>query len=374
MRVVDVNGIKYEMSDEDADKVQALIEKSAYLDKRQYNLKIKLNSLYGALSNPHFRHFDPRLGNSTTGTGRLVLEHIAKSIGKYFDGEYTYPNRSCVYGDTDSGYFLTHGTSVADAVAKSNAFAKELNDTMPEFMARTFMCTGNYTKQIQVARELVADRGIFVDKKMYMLHVVDKKGKSSDEMKVMGLMLKKTSIPKEISASILALFEGYMKQTLSWDDFTLDVIALRKSLADSSDIKLIGKPITVKNVGRIPDVREALAAGRATGTMVPGHVRAALLYNYGLKQHGDTENHPIASSTKVRTYPLKMPQHGCTSIALPTDVDPIPQWFIDTYWPMVDIKAQLARLVDAPIQQVLTAINKTVPTENDLVANECLEF
>lgn len=374
MRTVEVNGYTYEMTDEDADAVTRMLQRAEYLDKRQYILKLKLNSLYGALSNPHFRHFDPRLGNSTTGTGRFILEHMAKSVGEFFDGEYTYPSKSAIYGDTDSAYFSTNASSYEEAVQRADEFATFLNASMEGFMQRMFLCKGKYARQIKVAREVVADSGIFVEKKMYMLHVVNKKGKRSDEMKVMGLLLKKTLVPKKISEGITHIFEEFLKGTMDWRQFTRAVIDMRNDLINSPDKKLIGRPGTVKQLGRHTDLSSALMTAKTTGTTVAGHVRAALLYNDALKRYGDKESAPISSGTKIRLYKLREPEHGAASIAIPADIDPIPQWFIDEYWPKIDMKEQLSGIFDSPIAQVLDAIGKLVPTENDLVAEECLDF
>ena len=49
----------------------------AFWDKRQLVKKINLNSLYGAILNPHCRFFDKRIGQSTTLTGRSIARHMS---------------------------------------------------------------------------------------------------------------------------------------------------------------------------------------------------------------------------------------------------------------------------------------------------------
>lgn len=367
---IDVDGYTYHMTQEDADQIRVLQERAEYLDRRQYLIKIQMNSLYGALSNAHFRFFDPRLGNSTTGTGRFILEHMAKFVGKFFDGEYAYPTPSAIYGDTDSAYFKTNAATIPEAVKAADKFALELNASMIPFMEETFLCQNRYSKHIIVAREVVADRGIFVSKKMYMLHIVDLKGKPVDKLKIMGLTLKKTTIPKQISTIIRGIFERYMKNEIDWPQFKLEVIKAREGIVSSKDMKLIGSPKTVKDMNKYGDRVNRFVKG----DRIPGHVRAAAAFNKALRTFNDKENQPIVSGTKIKMYHLKVADGFTKSIALPTDIDPIPQWFVEYYWPKINIDRQLEGIFTSPIVQILDALGREMPTQNDLVADECLIF
>lgn len=95
-----------------------LSEKSDYFDRLQFVYKIKLNSLYGALSNYRFRFFNLKNAESVTATGRMILRHQVRKVGEILDGEYWFdpvltedqyheldgivPSPSVLYGDTDS--------------------------------------------------------------------------------------------------------------------------------------------------------------------------------------------------------------------------------------------------------------------------------
>ena len=375
---VDIDGILYDMSEEDAAEVRRLQELEDYLDKRQYRLKITMNSAYGALANPHFRFFDPRMGNSTTGTGRFVLEHLSRKVGEFFDGEYAYPTPSAIYGDTDSSYFATGATTIEDAIARADAFAKNVNETMTEFVRKTFLVQDAFANHISVDRELVADRGIFVDKKMYFLHVAEKKGKMVDAMKVMGLMIKKTLVPKENSRYISNLIEQWLTNKVTWQEFCVSVIEKRDELIDAQNIRTLG---ITKSVKYIPPRSDASVAAALTKPPTKGdkdpdayHVLAARLWNWACEQNGDKESERISSGSKIKLYKLKRRVGRVGYIAVPIDQDPAPEWFLEQYWPMIDLKHQLKLIFDGPMAQILTAINKAPPTKNDMVAQECLEF
>ncbi len=168
-----------------------------YYDRIQYTYKIKLNSFYGALTNRFFRFFDSRMGESTTGTGRMVLRHQCSLANEVITGEYDPTGEAVVYGDTDSTYFHTFAENQKDAVKIADYVAKQINDAYPTFMQEAFLCQEGYPA-ISAEREIVSDRGIFVDKKRYILHVADLSGKTVDKMKIMGLDTKKTTMPKEV--------------------------------------------------------------------------------------------------------------------------------------------------------------------------------
>ena len=119
-----------------------------YYDRLQYVYKIRLNSFYGAMNNRFFRFYDPRLGNSTTSSGRQILLHQCRKVNEFSGGDYNvdfplyadvaaameghdmarakeialndsivdgvriaskfqgqYPAEHVIYGDTDSTYF-----------------------------------------------------------------------------------------------------------------------------------------------------------------------------------------------------------------------------------------------------------------------------
>jgi len=78
-------------------------EEIAFWDKRQLVKKINLNSLYGAILNPHCRFFDPRIGQSTTLTGRAIAKHMDAYVNQCLTGEYDHVGECIIYGDSVTG-------------------------------------------------------------------------------------------------------------------------------------------------------------------------------------------------------------------------------------------------------------------------------
>lgn len=360
-------------------------EEVAYYDRLQYVYKIKLNSFYGALTNLYFRFYDLRMGESTTGTGRRILRHQISKVNEILTGEYTLTGEGVLYGDTDSAYFNTFAENKEDAVMIANAVAAKVNASYKKFMQETFLCNPGFDDIIHAEREIVSDRGIFVEKKRYILHLVDKDGKSTDDMKVMGLDTKKTSLPKHISDSINKFIERLLKGE-PWDSVAKSVVEYKEKLRGVKDITEIGLPKGINEIEYFYDKRAFSKVAKfnaKTGKVhVSGHVAAALHYNRCLKEYGDKESLPIRDSMKIKVFylvgkfePIELVNGDVVqpkSIALPTDAEFTPQWFLDNFH--VDIDAHIERLVDNPLRNILKAIGQEPPTKQDLIVNDLLSF
>ena len=104
-----------EMTNEDATAYQQCLQDAAYADRLQYVFKIKLNSLYGAMTNLYFRFYDLRMGESTTATGRAILLHQCRKVSELLDGKYDvdFPlyetEKECIKNGVDAKWAL-HGS------------------------------------------------------------------------------------------------------------------------------------------------------------------------------------------------------------------------------------------------------------------------
>ncbi len=357
-------------------------EQSDYYDRIQYVYKIKLNSFYGALANKYFRFYDLRLGESTTSCGRLILLHQCAQVEKVLNGKYLLPNItkaddegkehygytsdcSVIYGDTDSTYFKTHGENEDEAILIADTVGKLVNKTFPAYMRKTFLCTGSFDDKIKTSREIVSDRGIFVDKKRYILHLVNLDGNAVDKLKIMGLETKKTTIPKEIATKINQWMERYLKGE-EWDDIEQDVVDYKDMLAQCNNLDLLGLP---KGINKLEFYTNEYNIDN--DTRLPGHVAAGILYNKCLDIYNDKTSDKITSGMKIRVYYIKNKYERFTSIALPVDLKVIPNWFYEFN---IDIDKHIERLIDKPLGNMIKAIGRKPPTKQLLMNKTLIEF
>ena len=380
-----------------------------YYDRLQYVYKIKLNSLYGALTNLYFRFYDLRMGESTTGTGRAIVRHQCRKVSEILDGNYNidfplyfnvsdavesgysvdeaveislhgslingrwyetkfkgeFQTESLVYGDTDSTYFKTNADTIEDAIKIADAVAEKVNNAYPEFMRNTFLCSEGYDTLIEASREIVSDSGIFVEKKRYILHLVNLDGKPVDKMKVMGLDTKKTTLPSYVAAKLNNFIERFLKGE-EWSLVASAVVEYKEELKNSKDITYIGLPKGVNNLEEYTAKFE-----EDETTRLPGHVAAAIYYNKYIEEIGDKVSQPILSGMKIKQYILSTPVGRFKRIALPTDIEVVPDWFTEM---AINRNVHVEKLVDDPLNNILKAIGKEPPTKQSVFIDTFLEF
>lgn len=342
-------------------------EQYNYYDRLQNIKKLSLNSTYGACGNEFFRFYDIRLAESTTRSGQAILNHLIRTIALKLDGEYKYPSPSIILGDTDSCYFLTGAENAEDALFVGRYIQKAINKAIPEFTQQNFLIRNSQADMIRVEQEIVADAGIAVAKKNYVFHLVYKDGKAVDEMKVTGLQIKKSTIPKPIRKKLLPIVEDLLKEQ-DWKKMAVTLITFRDYLIIEEKITEIGLPKMVKKIEEYTKHYE-----NKTGVTIPGHVKASIFWNKCLEQYNDHESFKIVSGTKIKVFYLSRKINDFKAIAIPTDLKDLPTWFSENIYAMIDKEAQVSRLVDKPFGAILKALGQRMPTRKSLAIDEVFE-
>ena len=67
---------------------------------------------------------------------------------------------------------------------------------------------------------------------------------------------------------------------------------------------------------------------------------------------------------KIRVYYIKQHVGKFKSIAIPVDIETVPKWFEKHY--EVNRKMHVERLVDNPLNNIIEAIGKAVPSKQSL--------
>jgi len=340
-------------------------EERAFWDKRQLVKKINLNSLYGAILNPYCRFFDHRIGQSTTLTGRCIAKHMSAQVNKLLTDKYDHLGDCVIYGDTDSVYFSAWPVikeqvdagkmkwGKDECIALYDQLGEAVNETFAGFMERAFHCPRSYGEIVAAAREIVALKGLFITKKRYAALVIDTEGYRSDtdgkpgKVKAMGLDLKRSDTPK------------YMQDFLS--ELLLDVLTGKDSEHVVERIKdfkyqFKDKPGWEKGTPkRVNNLTMYTARERAEGKAnMPGHVRAAMNWNYLRALHNDNYSQQIVDGMKTIVCKLKDNPLGYTSVGYPTDETTLPKWFKELPF---DDGAMEDAIVDQKIDNLLSELN-----------------
>lgn len=352
-------------------------EFAAYHNRVQGVFKILLNSTYGAMSNKYFRFFNLSDAASVTATGRMILRHQCSKVNEYLAGEYALEGDAIIYGDTDSTYFrMKNVETVEEAIKLADETCNVVNASYPDFMKNTFLCTEGFDTIIKAGREIVATTGIFCAKKKYVLYVVDKEGERVNELKIMGLELKTTVIPEEIAKKSIEFITRLLLDE-PWNDISIDIVAYKKELELTDEILLLGLPKGIKKNME----KYHLAMINKEKVTIPGHVAAAIHWNHMLKVNEDKISPELTTGMKLKVYYLKKPMtypeidgFAFKSIAIPVDIEYIPEWFDLQFFSNIDRHVQIEKLVDMPLEHIISAIDLKSPTAQDLVINSLIEF
>ena len=349
-------------------------EDQEYWDKRQLVRKILLNSAYGALLNEHCRFWDKRIGQSVTLTGRQIVKHMMGQTNEIIMGKYAHDGDSIVYGDTDSCYFTAVAlkpTVEAEGIEwnKENVvklydnIAEQVNDSFPSFMERAFHTPIKKGSIIKAGRELVADRGLFITKKRYALNIYDKEGKRQDvngkigKIKAMGLDLKRADTPKYVQDFLMGVLE--MVLAGKGRDDVIDTIKNFKIELSNKESWTKGSPKSVNKLTYYSDLETNSKTGKAN---MPGHVRAALNWNYLRRVNSDNYSMKIVDGMKIVVCKLKPNPLNFTSVAYPTDELRLPEWFVQL--PFDDAEMERT-LVDEKIDNLLGILEWDLRSNTD---------
>jgi len=351
-------------------------DKFDYYDKRQLVRKILLNSAYGALLNEHCRFYDKRIGQSVTLSGRQIVKHMMSTINETVEGVYSHEGNAIVYGDTDSCYFTAYPTLKPQIESGSLEWNKETciglydgiadnaNDSFPQFMEKAFHAPRKNGEIIKAGRELIGDRAIFMVKKRYAINIFDKEGKRKDkdgalgDIKAMGLDLKRADTPKYVQEFLMNVLSMVLQQGKGRDD-VIDAVKDFKRILTAQDSWTKGSPKGVNKLTYYGDLESKSATGRAN---MPGHVRAALNYNYLRRVNSDQYSQKIIDGMKVIVCKLKSNALGFTSIAYPVDELRLPQWFCELPF---DDAAMEQTLVDEKIDNLLGVLEWDIRSNTD---------
>ena len=202
-----------------------LYEVSKY-DNIQMSRKIALNSAYGAIGNQYFRYYDERMATAITTAGQLSIRWIENAVNGYLNKILGTEDKDFVLAsDTDSIYVVfdeliekinpKNPVDFLDKVGreKIEPFIEGCYKELAEYVRA-------YDQKMFMAREVIADKGIWTAKKRYILNVHDSEGVRYKEpqLKVMGIEAVKSSTP----APCREMIKTALKIIINEDEETLN--------------------------------------------------------------------------------------------------------------------------------------------------------
>ena len=277
------------------------------LNNTQQAVKILLNSLYGALGNQYFRYFEMEIAEGITLSGQLSIRWAEKAMNNALNNILKTDNKDYVIAiDTDSLYVnmapLVNTINPKDPVKfLDKACQERFEPILEKAYDDLFKRMNAYDNRMVMAREAIADRGVWVAKKRYILNVHNNEGVQYAEPKVkmLGLEAVKSSTPqivrdkfKKAYAIILRGNEQELQQ------FVREFYEEFKSLPPEA----VSFPRGVSEIGKWRDNSIIYKKG------CPIHVRGSLMFNFKIKEIGlDKSIEEIKNGAKIKFCYLKKP-------------------------------------------------------------------
>ena len=276
------------------------------LDNQQMAIKILMNSLYGALGNRWFRYFDQRVAESITMAGQLAIKWAEKSVNEEMQKLLKTDEDYVIAIDTDSVYIrmgdLVNQFKPKDPVKFLDKICSEhfegVLSTSYDELARI---TSAYENRMEMGREVISEKGIWVAKKRYILSVNNNEGVqyTKPKLKMMGIEAVKSSTPQVVRDRFKDIFEVIIRGT---EEDTQDAIASFKSEFRNLPPEDVSFPRGVSQVEKWKDKKTIYKKG------CPIHVRGSLVYNNAIDKNGLTRKYTkIKNGEKVKFVYLRLP-------------------------------------------------------------------
>jgi len=340
----------------------ALSREINQLENRQMAIKILLNSLYGAIGNQHFRYFDQRIAEGITLSGQLSIQWAERCINDEMNEILKTDNVDYVIAmDTDSLYinfgpFIKKLAPKDPVKALDKICAEHFEAVLQKGYDNLFRQMNAYTNRMIMEREAIADRGIWMAKKRYILNVHNNEGVQYKEpkLKIMGIEAIKSSTPQVVRDKFLQVFKIIISGSeIDTRKFINDFKSEFKSLPPEA----VSFPRGCSEVKKYSDRKTIFKKG------TPIHVRGALLYNDQIKDKAlDKKYTPIQNGEKVLFSYLKMPNPIRQNVISFPDYIP-PEMNLARY---IDYETQFSKTFLDPIEPILDAVGWSVEEKSTL--------
>ena len=348
---------------------------SDQLDIKQYTLKIFLNRIYGCFANKYSPFYDLDLASSITITGQECIKAAGRFADEFLKEKYKVEDKdSCIlYSDTDSLYLTIKPTldkletpltvNESEVTPETHEIVdnleQNLNKLICEWAKKELF---SLDSRLEFKREAICDVGIFLEKKRYILHVLNEEGIPCDKTKYVGVEVASTNVPKLVKPLIKNIVETMLK-TKSQTETNK---AYQDAYTKFKNLKIeeISFPKGINAFKKYAPKAASLNTIKGT----PCAVKASIAYNYFVdKLELGSKYEKIKGDGKIKFF---------YAVKNPWKVDAVA--FIDEYpgeFKLVpDFDKMFQKSVGAAVERLYSAIKWKVIAPNKLTQTDLFEL
>jgi DNA polymerase elongation subunit (family B) len=304
-------------ADPSSREASILKDRVSRMDTKQLVIKILINSLYGVFGNKHASFGDDEIASSVTLTGQAIIKQSNTIIEDYIANEISdltsaEKDKVIIYNDTDSCFisiqpyvdrgmvtFSTDGVVHETAYKKLNEIESDLNNNINKWVKSKLL---SVDPRFNFKREKICDVGCFLQKKRYVLRILDNEGVKVNKFKYTGVEVVRSTMPNTIKPYAKHIIETMLES---------------KSLHETN--KLLNeaydkfKTLTPSEIAFVTGIKNYEAyAGKCKGLQtvkgMPVHVKSAYYHNFINKEIGiNNKIEDISSGDKIRFVYLQKP-------------------------------------------------------------------
>lgn len=328
---------------------------------KQYTIKILINSIYGYFGNKLAPFGDDDIASSITLTGQSVIKQSNKILTQFIEQNSNKgDNRNpVIYNDTDSSYISIdrvlkyRSIPFLEGDEKINKdvylVAQEIEDHLNREIVKWGESELNSKDcRFVFKRECIGDVGLFLQKKRYVLHVLDDEGIQVNKFKYTGVEVVRSTMPKAIKPYVKNIIETMLRTKSLSETNKLFNETYKKF--KSLNIEDITFGVGIKDYDKYARRCNGFEVGKST----PMHVKAAYYYNHIIKKMDLTSQHELINSgDKIRYYYVSTPnKYGIKCLAYKQY---LPEYFKDTFPP--DTEKMFEKIVYSIIDRFYNAVN-----------------